>query len=98
MTLAEAIPLSTAVALGLGRLAKGWRRFDDRMIPTLVAIAGAILVPALCDWAGWRAVVLYAVNGFSAGLGATGLNQLWRQSQTPAPIKKTKTPPATPAP
>lgn len=70
MTLAEAIPTATGACLGLGALAKSWPRFPNAYIPTLVAVAGAMLVPALC---GWNA--LHVISGFVAGLGATGVHQ-----------------------
>lgn len=70
MTLAEAIPLATTACLGLGALAKSWPSFPNAYIPTLVAIAGALLVPALCGWD-----ALHVVSGFVAGLGATGMHQ-----------------------
>lgn len=70
MTLAEAIPTATGACLGLGVLAKSWPKFPNAYIPTLVAFAGAALVPALC---GWNA--LHVISGFVAGLGATGVHQ-----------------------
>jgi hypothetical protein len=70
MTLAEAIPTATGACLGLGALAKSWPRFPNAYIPTLVAVAGAVLVPSLC---GWNA--LHVISGFVAGLGATGAHQ-----------------------
>ena len=45
MTLAEAIPLATTASLGLGALAKSWPSFPNAYIPTLAAVAGALLVP-----------------------------------------------------
>jgi hypothetical protein len=74
MTLDQAIPTATAACLGLGGLAKTWRHFPDYLIPTLVAVAGAIIVPALAGWS-----VMHAVAGFIAGLGSTGVNQMGRQ-------------------
>lgn len=70
MTLAEAIPTATGACLGLGVLAKSWPKFPNAYIPTLVALAGAVLVPSL---AGWSA--LNIISGFVAGLGATGVHQ-----------------------
>lgn len=70
MTLAEAIPLATTASLGLGALAKSWPSFPNAYIPTLAAVAGALLVPALCGWD-----ALHVVSGFVAGLGATGVHQ-----------------------
>lgn len=70
MTLAEAIPLATTACLGLGALAKSWPRFPNAYIPTVVAAAGALLVPSLCGWS-----ALHVISGFVAGLGATGVHQ-----------------------
>lgn len=74
MTTTEAASAATGIALGIGGLAKGWSKFPDRLIPTLVAVSGAIIVPAL---AGWQAHNVVA--GLQAGLAATGLNQAFRQ-------------------
>lgn len=70
MNLAEAIPMATTACLGLGALAKSWPKFPNAYIPTLVAIAGALIAPALCGWG-----ALHVVSGFVAGLGATGVHQ-----------------------
>ena len=70
MNIDQAIPIATTACLGLGALAKSWPRFPNAYIPTLVAAAGAIIVPAL---AGWEA--MHVVSGFIAGLGATGVHQ-----------------------
>lgn len=75
MTTTEASTAATAIALGIGGLAKGWKAFPDRLIPTLVAGVGAVVVPLL---AGWTAQNFVA--GLTAGLAATGANQLYRQS------------------
>lgn len=69
MNLEQAIPIATTACLGLGALAKGWPRFPNAWIPTLVAVAGALLVPSLAGWNG-----LHVVSGFIAGLGATGIH------------------------
>jgi len=74
MTLAEAIPLATTASLGLGALAKSWPKFPNAYIPTLAAVAGAVVVPALCGWD-----ALNVVSGFVAGLGATGVHQSARE-------------------
>ena len=70
MTLAEAIPTATGACLGLGVLAKSWPRFPNAYIPTLVAFAGAVLVPSLAGWSS-----LNVISEFVAGLGATGMHQ-----------------------
>lgn len=69
MTLDQAIPAATAACLGLGALAKTWPAFPNQYIPTLVAVAGAVLVPSLCGW-----TAMHVVAGFISGLGATGLH------------------------
>ena len=70
----EAVSITTAACLGLGRLAKSWPRFPNAYIPTLVAVAGAVLVPALSGWA-----VLHVITGFIAGLAATGMHTGFRE-------------------
>lgn len=75
MTTTEASTAATAIALGIGGLAKGWKAFPDRLIPTLVAVVGAVVVPML---AGWTAENFVA--GMTAGLAATGANQFYRQA------------------
>jgi len=74
MTTTEAAAAATGIALGIGGLAKTWRRFPDYMIPTLVAGIGAATVPALAGWEPHNVVA-----GIQAGLAATGLNQAFRQ-------------------
>ena len=74
MTLDQAIPIVGGACLGIGALAKSWPRFPNAYIPTLVAIAGTVLVPAMCGW-----TALHAVSGFIAGLSATGIHQGTRQ-------------------
>lgn len=69
MTLDQAIPVATGACLGLGALAKTWPRFPNAYIPTLVAVGGAALVPALCGWS-----AMHVISGFIAGLGATGMH------------------------
>ena len=75
MTTTEAAAAATAIALGIGGLAKGWKAFPDRLIPTLATGVGAVTVPLL---AGWTAENFVA--GITAGLASTGANQLYRQS------------------
>lgn len=74
MTLDQAIPTATAACLGLGGLAKTWKHFPDYLIPTLVAFAGAIIVPSMTEW-----TAMHVISGFVAGLGSTGVNQMGRQ-------------------
>ena len=76
MTPTEVSTAATTVALGIGALAKQWQAFPDRFIPTLVAAVGAGVVILLTGWSGEN-----LVGGLSAGLAATGVNQLFRQAQ-----------------
>jgi hypothetical protein len=69
MTLEQAIPTATGACLSLGALAKTWPKFPNAYIPTLVAVAGAILVPSLSG-----ITPMHVVSGFIAGLGATGMH------------------------
>jgi hypothetical protein len=85
MTLEQAIPVATSACLGLGVLAKGWPWLPNAYIPTLVAAAGAVVVPALTGWDG-----LHVVSGFIAGLGATGIHAGLREAATD--IKKRRNP------
>lgn len=78
MSVSEAQLTATGVALGLGSLAKQAAPFPDRFIPALVAVAGAVIVPALSGW-----TALNVVSGLQAGLAATGVNQAYRQTQKP---------------
>lgn len=73
-TIAAAGATATSVALAVGRLAKGWSLFPDRIIPTLCCAVGMVIVPGL---AGWNIPNL--IIGFLAGYSATGLNQQYRQ-------------------
>jgi len=70
MTIDQAVPIASGACLGIGFLAKGWPKFPNAYIPTLVAVSGALIVPALTDWS-----ALHVISGFIAGLGATGIHQ-----------------------
>lgn len=78
MNATEASAAATTVSLGIGALAKQWRAFPDRFIPTLVAVVGASVVLLLTGWSGENLVA-----GLTAGLAATGANQWFRQAQKP---------------
>ena len=66
--------MATTACLGIGALAKSWPSFPNAYIPTVVAVAGAALVPSLCGWS-----ALNIISGFVAGLGATGVHQGFRE-------------------
>ena len=78
MTTIEASASVAPVCIGIGALAKSWGPFPDKLIPTLVAVVGAVTVPLLTAWTP-EAVIA----GFIAGLSSTGANQLFRQIQKP---------------
>lgn len=75
MTSVESSAVATGIALGIGGLAKSWRAFPDRLIPTLVAAVGALVAPALAGWSSEN-----VIHGLTAGLAATGANQLYRHT------------------
>lgn len=75
MTTTEATAAAAGLAMGVGWLAKTWKPFPNWAIPTLVAGVGAVTVPFLLGWTAEN-----VVSGIQAGLSATGLNQLYRQS------------------
>lgn len=74
MTLEQAIGSATGACYAIGFLAKTWPKFPNHMIPTLVAVFGALMVPAMAGWS-----VNHAAVGLGAGLASTGLNQMARQ-------------------
>ena len=74
MSTTEASITATTLALGVGGIAKRAEAFPDRFIPALVAVVGAVTVPALAGW-----TLENFVAGLTAGLSATGANQLSRQ-------------------
>lgn len=75
MSITESQVTATGLALGVGALAKQAKPFPDRFIPWLVAVVGAITVPALSGW-----TAANVVAGVQAGLAATGANQAYRQT------------------
>jgi hypothetical protein len=73
-TIAAACATATSIALAVGGLAKTWEKFPDKLIPTLCCAVGMVIVPALAGWS-----IANVIIGFTAGYGATGLNQQFRQ-------------------
>lgn len=69
----------------VGMALKAWDKFDDRKIPVLMGVVGAILgivayflAPQLlpCD-----DIISAVAVGIVSGFTATGVNQIYRQSQ-----------------
>ena len=71
------VPVIVAACLLLGFVVKQWvKDVDNKWIPTIVAIAGALLAV----WINWDNVTLEAiVGGAVSGLASTGLHQLFKQ-------------------
>ena len=69
--------------IGMGL--KAWDKFDDRKIPVLMGICGAILgvmayyiAPAIIPA---DDIITAIAIGIVSGFTATGINQIWKQSQ-----------------
>ena len=71
------VPVIVAACLMLGFVVKQWvKDVDNKWIPTIVAITGALLAV----WINWDNVTLGAiVGGAVSGLASTGLHQLFKQ-------------------
>ena len=71
------VPVIVAACLMLGFVVKQWvKDVDNKWIPTIVAITGALLAV----WINWDNVTLEAiVGGAVSGLASTGLHQLFKQ-------------------
>lgn len=68
------IAILAPVLTALGACLKGWSKSVDRMIPMILALAGGLLA---CIKSGWTGDAF--TLGLVAGLGATGINQQYRQ-------------------
>ena len=79
------IPAIAVICYLIGMGLKAWDAFDDRKIPIIMGVCGAALGLAAYIW--WielipatdpiTAVAIGIVSGFTA----TGVNQIWKQSQ-----------------
>ena len=71
------VPVIVAACLLLGFIVKKWvKDVDNKWIPTIVAVAGALLA----IWINWGNITLEAiVGGALSGLASTGLHQLFMQ-------------------
>ena len=68
------MPIITACALCIGFVMKKWLPADDKWIPTVLLILGAVsgLILFGCDYEG-------IVKGMVSGLAAVGLHQAFKQ-------------------
>lgn len=68
------MPVITACALCIGYVMKKWLPTDDKWIPTVLLIIGALsgLILFGCDYEG-------IVKGMVSGLAAVGLHQVFKQ-------------------
>lgn len=71
------VPIIVAACLLIGYIVKMWiKDVDNKWIPTIVTIAGALLAVAT----NWGNITLEAVvGGALSGLASTGLHQLFKQ-------------------
>ena len=68
------IPIITSCALCIGYVMKKWFPTDDKWIPTVLLVVGALsgLILFGCDYEG-------IVKGMVSGLAAVGLHQVFKQ-------------------
>jgi hypothetical protein len=70
-------PEITLACLVLGFIVKKWvKDVDNRLIPTIVAVAGLSLAVAV-NWG--NVTVAIAVGGTLSGLASTGMHQMFAQ-------------------
>jgi hypothetical protein len=74
MTTEQACAVAVPACIVVGGIAKAIKGYPDRHIPTACAVAGAVFVGLLT---GWRHEAI--ISGLTAGFGATGVNQMFRQ-------------------
>lgn len=71
------VPVIMAACLLIGFIVKKWiRDVDNKWIPTIVTIVGALLAVAV-NWGNVTLEVI--VGGALSGLASTGLHQLFKQ-------------------
>lgn len=71
------MPIIVVACLLIGYIVKMWiKDVDNRWIPTIVTIAGAVLA-VVTNWGGVTLEII--VGGALSGLASTGLHQLFKQ-------------------
>ena len=78
----------TVICYLIGAVLKAWDKFDDRKIPAIMGVAGAIL-GAVAFYAVPKLVIaddiLTAIAvGIVSGFAATGINQIFKQMKKEA--------------
>lgn len=71
------IPVIVGICLCVGYVIKKWvKDVDNKYIPTVCALLGALLAIWINGWIISPAIIL---NGLFSGLASTGLHQLFKQ-------------------
>lgn len=71
------IPVIVGICLCVGYVVKKWiKDVDNKYIPTICAILGAILAIWMNEWSITPSIIL---SGLFSGLASTGLHQLFKQ-------------------
>lgn len=79
------IPAIVVICYLIGMGLKAWDLWDDRKIPVGMGVFGLVLGLVAYIW--WPASIpadepiMAAAIGIVSGLTATGINQIWKQSQ-----------------
>lgn len=74
------IPIIVVACFCVGYVVKKWLPTDDRYIPTIVAVLGALLGYILCEKSTTAAIVTGTVAGCFSGLASTGVHQFIKQN------------------
>ena len=77
------MPVVAAICFGVGYVIKHWLPTDNKWIPTVGAVLGAILGCLACHEASVDAVA----KGIISGLSATGLYELFNQHMEAADLE-----------
>lgn len=71
------IPVIVGICLCVGYVIKKWiKDVDNKYIPTVCAVLGAILAIWMNEWSITPSIIL---SGLFSGLASTGLHQLFKQ-------------------
>lgn len=76
------MPVVAAICFGVGYVLKHWLPTDNKWIPTVGAVLGAVLGCLACGEASVEAVA----KGIISGLAATGAYELYNQHREAAEI------------
>lgn len=73
------IPIIVVGCFCIGYIVKKWMPTDDKWIPTIVCIVGAVLGFILTEESGTNAIVTGIIAGAVSGLASTGVHQMIKQ-------------------